>query len=269
MHSRSPRVAVLLAASALLATVGCGGGSLSDDGPIALAPDWSVPRDERFLSWGEAVAIGDERRTAFSSSKAVMPPAEITAPEGQGRRVGTRIPLEMKDVAWFVFESTTTRGGTTTMMRSWPVVGARAGQSFAVGIVEERLGPDGIPGIRIWPCPDLASRDVETAAVAVPPHAELRVAMGIERASWDSTVVPLDMRVTALADGKEIPIGSTRLDPRKPELRRWVDTAFPLDAVGGRTVRFRFSARPMLGPTTIASLPVWADAEISPTDPGS
>jgi hypothetical protein len=148
------------------------------------------------------------------------------------------------------------------MMRSWPVSGALAGGTYDALIVDARVPPGGRTGVLVWPVPDLAMRDVTTRGVVVPARAVLRVAAGLEAASWPSTVTPLDMTITAIADGAETPLRAVRVDPRRPGGRAWIDLAVPLDALAGRTARFRFASRPIVGPTAVPALPVWSAPEI-------
>jgi hypothetical protein len=70
------------------------------------------------------------------------------------------------------------------------------------------------------------------------------------------------MRVSAVAPDGVTALGATQLDVRRPEHRQWVDVTIPLDAVAGRTVRLRFAARPIVGPTTVPALPVWTEPTI-------
>ncbi len=263
MITRSVRLQLTLAVAVAVLAAGCGDRPSGDATLfMRLGPDPSVPRDEQFLTWGEPVTIGDASRVVLSASKPVSPPAEVTATPGEARRVGARIPPELKAVPWMIFESVTTHDGQTTMMRSWPVAGMQAGGTYAVSIVEERVGDDGVPGIRIWPAPDLAKRDVETAALRVPPHASLEVGVGIEPPAWSMVIFEVEMKVAAVASGRDVVLRTIRLDPRRPYDRKWNDLTIPLDQVAGQTVRFRFSARPVVGGTALCSLPVWADPTI-------
>jgi hypothetical protein len=250
---RAGALAVALVAAAL----GCGGSAEQPFTLIPLVPDPKATHDERFLVWEGVVTIGDVPRPVLSASKVIAVAPEIA--QGNERQMRVSIPEELKGVAWIVLESTTMRDGVTSMVRSWPVIGRQAGGTYPVSIVPERLGPGGQPGVRLWPVPDLALRDVETAAIAVQPHTVLQVGAGIEPVSWDSTAVPIDMTVSSVDDGKAKALRTIRIDPRKPENRQWVDISIPLDDVAGRTVRFRFSARAMIGPSTVPSLPVWAE----------
>ena len=102
-----------------------------------------------------------------------------------------------------------------------------------------------------------ATRSIRPSA-----RATLDVGMAIEPVIWSGAFMPIDMTVTAIVDGKEILLHTTRIDPRRPQDRHWLDASIALDLVAGRTVRLRFSARPILGPTAIPTLPVWADPTI-------
>ncbi len=259
MHSTRHRAGAIAVALVTMA-LGCGSSAEQPFTVMALVPDPKVQHDERFLLWESFVTIADVPRPVLSSSKVIAVAHDIA--QGAQRQMTVSIPAELKGVAWIVLESTATRDGVTSMVRSWPVIGRQAGGTYPVSIVPERLGPGGEPGVRLWPVPDLALRDVETAAIAVHPHTILQVGVGIEPVSWDSTAVPIDMTVSSVVDGKAKALRTIRIDPRMPENRQWVDVSIPLDDVAGHTVRFRFSARPMIGPSTVPSLPVWAEPAI-------
>jgi hypothetical protein len=262
MHPISRRAGAL-AVALLAVALGCGG-QPSGGSPdvIQLVPDPQAPRDERFLTWGATVTIADVPRTTLSASKAHTPPPDVT--QGQGpRQMSFLIPAEFKDVAWIVLESIATRDGSTRTIRAWPVANTQAGGTFAVGVTEPRLGPGDTPGVRLLPVPDLATRDVETAEVTIPEHAVFQAGIGIETGSWDATAIPVDMTVSTVAGETATVLGTTRIDIRRPEHRRWTDLSIPLDALAGRTVRLRFSARPAVGPSAVPILPVWAEPIIA------
>jgi hypothetical protein len=257
------RRVVALAFAALVAAAGCGErSSMLPFEPIVLAPDTKAPRDERFLLWGQRVEIGGLPRFALSSAKPVMPPAEITASPAGQRRVSVEIPAEYAGVPWAVYELVTLVDGAVTPVRVWPITGRQAKTTYGVGVTEARVGPGGTPGVRLWPIPDLAARDVDTAELRVPAGAALQVGLGLEPASWDTTIVPVDMTVSSVEGGTATVLRTTRLDVHRPENRQWVETTIPLDRLAGRTVRFRFSARPSVGPSAVPSLPVWAEPRI-------
>jgi hypothetical protein len=260
-----PTLLRVIALAAALVTAGCGDRPPSDE-PFAampLVPDAKTPRDERFLVWGETVTIAGVSRPTLSSAKSVMPPPEITATnEGGQRQVGVRVPAEFADVPSAVFELVTRHDTTITPTRMWPISRRQAGVQYSVNVVEARVAPGGTPAVRLWPVPDLAARDVDSAEVRIPPHAVLEVGIGIEPASWDTTVMPVDMTVSTIAGGTASVLRTTRIDVRRPESQRWTDLSIPLDELAGRTVRFRFSARPMIGPSTVVTLPVWAEPTI-------
>ena len=128
---------------------------------------------------------------------------------------------------------------------------------------EQRIQSDETPAVRLWPIPDLASRDVETGDVVVPPRTALQLGVGLEPITWDTTVLPIDMTVTAVgANGAITPLKTITLNAREKEHQKWVDVTIPLHALAGQTVRFRFTARPSMGPTAVATLPLWADPTI-------
>jgi hypothetical protein len=257
--TRLGRHAVALACAALAA---CGDSSYAPSGPTRLVPDAKAPRDERFLVWGEAVTIAGVSRRVLSSSKSVMPSADITGASDAQRRVTVRIPPEFSAVPWAVYELVTLVDDRVMPVRVWPISGRQAGSTYGAGVIAERVPPGGTPGVRLWPVPDLAARDVETEDVRVPADAVLKLAVGLEPPSWDTTVMPVDMVVSTVEGGTATALSTTRLDVRKPEHQRWVDVVVPLDALAGRSVRFRFSARPVAGGTAAPSLPVWAEPTI-------
>jgi hypothetical protein len=247
----------------VFAAAACGDARLPGD-PIRLIDDPGIKRDAPFLAWGSVVSINDEPRRVLSASQPVTPPAEVVPqPEG-GRKVGAQIPPGFSALPWLVFETTVTQDGATTFMRSWPVTARAAGNTYAVWVTEHKMRPGGVPGVRLWPVPDLATRDVETGDVTIPPGSVLQVGVGLEMITWDTTVLPLEMKVTAIADGRETVLSTTPIEIQRREHKRWIDVSTPLDALAGRSVRFRFSTRPKLGPTAVASLPVWAEPTIVP-----
>jgi hypothetical protein len=254
---------VLLAAAVAMGAPGCGDrGSDAVFEPVRLVGDPDIDRSAPFLTWGTVVTIADLPLPALSASEPILPAVTIQAPPGQVRTIKAQIPPQIHAVPWLVFETVVTRAGTMSRMRSWPVTGNQGGQTYEVGLVEEKVGADGVPGVRLWPVPDLAKRDVETGPVAIPAHAVLQVAIGLEPASWDTTVVPVDMTVTAIAGGTPTVLRTTQVNVRRPEDRQWIALSIPLDSIGGRTVKLRFSARPNIGPTAVPSLPVWGDPTI-------
>jgi len=230
--------------------------------PIRLVADPGIRRDAPFLSWGTVVTIANVARPVLSAAAPVLPPTEVRLNPNGKRTVGAQIPPEFSALPWLVFETVVTRGGTMQMMRSWPVTAKLAGTKYDVWVDDDKVGPDGTPAIRLWPVPDLATRDVETGEIAVPAHAALQVGVGVEPISWDTTVFPIDMTVAVVDRGVNTVLETIRLDVRRPENKKWVDASIPLDAFAGRRVRFRFSARPSAGPTAAVSLPLWADPTI-------
>lgn len=255
-----------LVALALACTLGgCGGDgpAAPAGGPLRLIDDPGIARDRPFLAWGVPIEIGGESRPVLSASAPVLPPSEHLQRPGGQRVSRGMVPTNLAAVPWIIIESVVTRDGRTKMMRSWPMVGAKAGTEYNIPHIDALLGPDGTPTIVLRPVPDLATRDVETGEVRVPAGAVLTTAVGIEPSSLDSSTVPLDMTVAAVADGQEQTLRTVRIEASRPEAKRWIDLRVPLDALAGRTVRFRFRARPMLGPTAVPSLPVWADPTVT------
>jgi hypothetical protein len=255
---------IAIAAATLVVATGCGDRVPSDQpfAAISLVPDAKTPRDDRFLRWGDTVTIAGQSRPALSSSKSVMPPAEITGTDQGQRHVGVRIPPEFAGASTGVFELVTRYDATVTTTRMWPLSYSQAGTTYSVGVVEAKVTPGGTPAVRLWPIPDLATRDLDTAEMRVPPHAVLQVGVGLEPASWDSTVVPVDMTVSTVAGSTATVLRTTRIDIRRKENRQWIDLSIPLDDLAGRAVRFRFSTRPMIGPSAVPTLPVWAEPTI-------
>jgi hypothetical protein len=237
-------------------------------GPFRLALDAAARPPDAFLRRGGMVTIDGISRPVLTAAEPIRPATEIVTPPGEPRRVRAQVPRELATVPWVVFETVVTRAGTTSMMRSWPMSGRmQAGATYEIPVIEEQVGTDGTPGIRLWPIPDLAARDVDTREVVVPPHAVLTVGLGLEPISWDTTVLPVDMTVAAVVDGRETVLHTVQLNPRRREHRRWVDVSVPLDALTGQTARFVFRARPSMGSSAVPSLPVWADPTIVTTPP--
>jgi hypothetical protein len=251
----------LLVAFAVVSALGaCGDRYDAPFAPHRLAPDPNAARDGRFLKWGATVTIGGISRSVLSAAIPNMPPTEVLREGRQPVALGP-IPAEFRPIPWLIIESVTTVDGVTKPMATWPASSALAGKSFRVPIVEEVVGVGGKVSVVLWPVPDLATRDVETGDVTVPARALLLLGGGLEPACLQSSVVPLDMKVTALAGGRETVLHTFRLEPRR-DANRWVDVQIPLDQLGGQVVRFRFTARPILGPTAVPTLPVWAEPTI-------
>jgi hypothetical protein len=255
----SNRCAVVLAVVTLAA---CGTSSRHHE-PVRLVADPGIRRDAPFLGWGTIVTIDGVPRTVLSASQAVVPAADVSRQPNGRRRIKATIPPEFVAIPWLVFEITGSRDGSAQMLRSWPVTGKVAGTSYDVFVPEETIG-DRTPGIRLWPVPDLTTRDVETGDLAIPTGAVLEFGVGIEPATWDTTVVPVDMSVSATFGAEDTALWTLQLDVRRPEHRRWVDASVPLDGLAGRTIRLRFRARPSVGPSAVTTLPVWADPTIAP-----
>jgi hypothetical protein len=252
----------LLAAS----VAGCGG--RSSDLPIHLVDDPKVRRDVPFVTWGGIVALDGDPRQVLSSAVPVMPASELLPqPEGP-RKIRAQIPPSFGALPWLAYELVATHGDGMRTLRSWPVIGGLAGKTHEISLPESRIKPDETPAVRLWPIPDLASRDVETGDVVVPAHTALKLGVGLEPITLDSTIQPIDMTVTAVAaGGATIPLKTIRLNTRARENRKWVDATIPLDALAGQTVRFQFMARPSLGATDIPTLPLWADPTIVDAPP--
>jgi len=228
---------------------------------IHLVDDPGITRTDPMLTWGELVTINGVSRRVISASKPIVPPSEETWTKGH--QVGAVIPPELGTVPWIVFATTVTRNGKTSVMRWLPVVGRQAGNRFDYGVVDDRVGPDGKVGITLWPVPDLAKRDVVTGDLAIPAGARLDVGVAVESQTWSGTLLPIEMTVTAIAGSEEIVLRTVQVDPRNPEDRDWKDISIPLDPIAGRTVRVRFSARPIAGPTALPGLPLWAEPRIT------
>jgi len=261
----------LLLAIVAVAGFGCGDHTATTSGfdPIRLIGDPGIDRTKPALvTWGAVVAVADVPRPVLSAATPLAPASEVRTKDDGHRTIRATIPAETAGLPWVVFETVTTRDGKSKTMRYWPVTAAhQAGIAYEVGLVEAAVGKDGVPSIRVWPVPDLATRDVETGPIAVPAHAVLDVGVALEQISWDTTILPVDMTVAAVVDGTARILHTERLDVRKKENQRWVDLKIPLDALAGTSVHFRFTARPSMGPTAVVSLPVWADPTIVPATP--
>jgi hypothetical protein len=259
------RVAILAMAAALAASLtGCGRERPAGQ-PIRLVGDPGIKRDAPFLTWGGVVALDGVPRPVISASAPIMPVTELLPQPDGHRKIRAQIPPDFAAVPWLEFETVAARGDTMHMLRSWPVTTKMAGTHYEVYLPEDRIKPDETPGVRLWPVPDVASRDVETGDVVVPSHTALQLGVGLEPISWDTTVIPVDMTVSAVTkDGDPIVLKTIRLNPREKAHQKWVDATIPLDALAGKTVRFRFAARPSMGPTSVLTLPLWADPTIVP-----
>ena len=227
---------------------------------VAAAPH-GIKREGPFLVWGTPVTIAGDTRPVLSTVKPLVPPVEVvTGPNPEFFHLRVVLPEVLKVVPWLVLESVALREGTAKMMRSWPVPGGIAGTRYDVAIVKQRLG-DATAAVHLWPCPDLATRDVETGELTIPPHAALTTAIGLEPATFDTSFIPVAMTVAAVADGAETVLRTTTLESRFAR-QGWTNVTVPLDALAGRTVRLRFRARPTVGPTQVLTLPLWADPTI-------
>jgi len=257
----------LLAAS----IAGCGG--RSTDLPIHLVDDPKIRHDDPSLAWGEIVFLDGVPRQVLSSSVPVLPPSELLPQADGTRKIRAQIPQSFGALPWLSYEIVAKRGDTMRMLRAWPVIGSLAGKTHEIALPEARIQPDETPAVRLWPIPDLANRDVETGDVVVPPHTALELGVGIEPITWDAMILPLDMTVTAVAaGGATTALKTIRLDPPRTKTnQKWVDATIPLDALAGQTVRFRFTARPSVGPSARPVLPLWADPTIveAPTAPAA
>jgi hypothetical protein len=232
--------------------------------PIHLADDPQIRREVPFITWGGVVFLDGVPRQVLSSSAPEMPASEILQPTEGQRKVRAQIPPSFSPLPWLVFETVAVRGDQKRSLRSWPVTAKLAGNTYEVFVTENKIQADETPAVRLWPMPDLASRDVETGDVVVPKNAALQVGVGLEPISLDTTIFPVDMTVTAVAaGGATTTLWTQRLDPRdRAHKNKWVDATIPLDAVAGQRVRFRFTARPSTGPTGVPTLPLWADPTI-------
>src|SRR5258706_3598866 len=115
---------VLIAAAVAMGAPGCGDrGSDAVFEPVRLIGDPDIDRSAPFLGWGTVVRIADLPLPALSASQPIVPAAEVLTKPGQARTVKAQIPPELKAVSWLVFETVVTRAGTTSRMRSWPVMG--------------------------------------------------------------------------------------------------------------------------------------------------
>ena len=257
------RVAIITLAAALAASMAGCSRERADGLPIRLVGDPGIKRDAPFVTWGGVVVLDGVSRPVLSSAAPMMPVTELVPqPEG-GRKIRAQIPPSFGALPWLVFETVAGKGDVMHMLRSWPVTGKVAGMHYEVWLREDRIKADETPGVRLWPIPDLASRDVETGDLAVPPHAALQFGVALEPITWDTTAVPVDMAVSAVAkDGATTTLKTIRLNPRDEAHQTWVDAIVPLDGLAGRTVRFRFTARPSMGPTAVPTLPLWADPTI-------
>jgi hypothetical protein len=247
---------------ALVSALGACGERDRPYGPIRLVPKADASRDERFLTWGGTVTIGGFARPVLSAATPIDPPVEnLRSSDGQ-RTTRVVLPAELRAYPWMIIESVVTRDGVTSMIRAWPAVGSQGGTAFDLPVAEAKIGPDEAPGVVLRAAPDLAARDVETDEVTVPAHTVLLFGVALEPSSLQVTAIPIDMTVSALTGERVIELHTVRLKPGGRDVQAWADAQIPLDQIAGRVVRFRFSARPIAGPTAVPALPIWADPTI-------
>src|SRR5262245_47024597 len=152
----------LLFALVAAAAVGCGGKDATTNGfdPIRLVGDPGIDRTKPFLAWGAVVTIAEVPRPVLSAAIPFAPAAEVKTNADGFRTIRATIPPETSVLPWVLFETATTTKGKTKTMRDWPVTGKQAGVPYEVGLVDAAVGPEGVPSIRVWPVPDLQTRDV-------------------------------------------------------------------------------------------------------------
>jgi arylsulfatase A-like enzyme len=136
---------------------------------------------------------------------------------------------------------------------------AHGAARIAVDVADVPAGRPFDVAIAGYPAPALAARDVTTASFAVPRAARLELAAGVQREAWDLDVA-LRFAVAALDGEGERELWTATLDPaRRPADRRWLPAVVPLDALAGRTIRLRFTVRPLDAGDARTSLPLWGD----------
>lgn len=258
-------VRVMLVIAVAFGVASCNG---SRPGQIALVVDPGEHRDETFQQWNVPVDIQGEVRVALSASKPQIIDHELTDTEvpNQKMMLGT-IPASFKAVPLVILGPANVANGVPAPIRVWPIIGGQMGKPFRFPLEVTRVTPGGKASVVVWPVPALASRDIRTQPVTVPSRAVLRVGMGLESACWPVMLAPVDLIVSAVDEtGAEVQVGSTTLNAYKPEARQWVDQEFSLDALAGKTMRFRFAAR-MTAPEQIQyALPVFSEPRIGDAD---
>jgi arylsulfatase A-like enzyme len=91
-------------------------------------------------------------------------------------------------------------------------------------------------------------------AAAAPPDAVLEFGYAVRAETWDRSAAPVRFRVWE-GDGPR-PLFEARVDPRRPEQRRWFDASVDLSEFAGREIALIFeTTREGEG----MSLPVWSD----------
>ncbi len=227
-----------------------------------LAPAMSVAPLAPGLAGGAYVEIGGEPRPALSSVTGT--PAPCTWRADDPVAVCTA-PADTVSTPWH-FVRLVRKLDDGRVVTSPPVAlpGDAPDRVHRIGPlpVDERTGVT-FMGAAVSAAPELASRDLTSDPVVVPPDAVLTVAFGIEPPAWTPDAAPVRFTVTAIGDGgHETPLFEQTLDPvRRPEDRRWIEPRVPLAALAGKAVRFRFAARAVAGGDArmTASLPLWSE----------
>ncbi len=217
---------------------------------------------ENGLAWGQWVRIGDEQRPAVTSGRIVIARADWERSEGLF--AVAPLPGDIGTPPWLFARFARMVPGTGRVEESPVVVrGADAPGRVRLGPFPE-TSTAGVVAVfaDVTVAPDLASRDLVSVPLHVPPGAELSVAYAVEEAAWSMDAAGVELTVTAIADDETV-LHRATLDPaRRPDDRRWIEVRVPLAPVAGRDVRLRFAARAVAGTGAAVSLPVWSEPTV-------
>jgi arylsulfatase A-like enzyme len=103
---------------------------------------------------------------------------------------------------------------------------------------------------------------IPTAAITVPPDAQLELAYALSEAAAIPGAASVQLEVVAREGTGERPLWSTALRPDTAEARRWQEATIPLAALAARHVTFLFRARAS-GTGQPVVFPLWADPTVT------
>ncbi len=218
-----------------------------------------IPRGSSDLAWGASVSVGGEMRTAVTSGRRLHVMG-TWAPDGRPFAEGA-LPADTEKTTP-LFATVLGMGGGDYQLTPTPIRVERDPQSGRV-----QLGPfdaaarDAHKTVLgdLTMAPDVASRDLVSAPVTIPAGAVLETAFAVESPAWSPGSPAVEFAVVA-DDGTPRTLLQSTIDPVRVEGdRRWVPVRIPLDALGGREVRFRLTARPVANTGDAVTLPVWSN----------
>jgi arylsulfatase A-like enzyme len=218
-----------------------------------------MPRTSTDLAWGAPIGVGGELRSAVTSGRRLHIFAKW-APDGRPFAEGV-LPADVGATTPLYATVFGLRGGNVQLTPT-PI---RVGRDPQSG--KAQLGPFDASVREVHETvlgdltltPDVATRDLASAPVAIPAGAVLETAFGIEAQALLPGSPAVEFTIVA-DDGTARTLMQSTIDPvRVAGDRRWIPVRLPLDALAGREVRFRFSARPVPGTGEPVTLPVWSD----------